>query len=284
MRKAKLKIIQYGAVGFFVLVALPAVGLYIAATRTPKDYHPLLEYLTREEREDIAQRFIVTVANFHNSAQNVEPFTWSITSDQLNEYLGSMDAIAWTLLPTPPPEGAATRPDPSFESYASRFQAQMDGLGLGGWCGAVTDDGIRLMVKSTKYNKIFSATLEFEVKDDKQMWVRITHARFGTLMIPKWIIRNGLVKLRESMARRGTRGEDPARAHAGRKPNKDVIVLLESLLDMAIDDRPREPVLSVPGKIKPTLIEKVEISNGTLTIHARPIRRGAAEDTAPDQP
>ena len=111
------------------------------------------------------------------------------------------------------------------------------------------------------------------------MWVRIAHARFGRLMIPKWIIRNGLVKLRESMAKRGRHGDEP-----GKKSRKDVVLLLESLLDMAIDERPREPVLSMSGTIKPTLIESLDISNGTMTIRARPIRRGGAEDSASDQP
>ena len=279
MRKAKLKIIQYVTVGFLVLVALPAVLMYVAATRTPEDYRPLQARLTPEQRKDIAQDFILhTVNDFYNNAQNVEPFTWTLTSDELNEYLASMDAIAWLILPNSP-GGGATRPDLSFESYAGRFHAQMDSLGLGGWCGAITDNGIKLMVKSTKYDKILSATLEFEVKDEKQMWVRITHARLGLLMIPKWIIRGGLVTLRESLAKR----DDHAARRTG-KPSKDVVLLLENLLDMAIDERPREPVLSLPGKTKPTLIESIGISNGTLTIRARPIRRGLGTEDAPGKP
>ncbi|MCY2926619.1 MAG: hypothetical protein NT031_14505 [Planctomycetota bacterium] len=278
MRKAKLKIIQYVAAGFLVLVLLPAVVLYVAATRTPEDYNPLQSRMTREQRKEVAHAFFVhTINEFGNRAQKVEPFTWSITSDELNQYLASMDAIAWLVLPNSPGGEAASQPDMSFESYASRFDAQMAGLGLGGWCGTITDDGLNLMVKSTKYNKIFSATLEFEIKDEKQMWVRIAHARFGRLMIPKWIIRNGLVKLRESMAKRGRHGDEP-----GKKSRKDVVLLLESLLDMAIDERPREPVLSMSGTIKPTLIESLDISNGTMTIRARPICRGGAEDSASD--
>lgn len=284
MRKAKLKIIQYGTVGFLVLVALPAVLMYVAATRTPEDYNPLQARMTPEQRKEIAHAFFVhTINEFGNRAQGVEPFTWSITSDELNQYLASMDAIAWLVLPNSSGGAAATQPDVSFGSYASRFRAQMDGLGLGGWCGAITEDGLKLMVKSTKYNKILSATLEFEVKGEKQMWVRITHARLGLLMIPKSIIRSSLIKLRESMARRGERGEEDRGGKPGKKPSKDVVLLLENLLDMAIDERPREPVLSMSGKIKPTLIERIDIADGTMTIRARPIRRAGAED-APGEP
>lgn len=284
MRKAKLKIIQYVAAGFLVLVALPAVLMYIAATRTPEDYNPLLTRMTREQRKVVAHAFFIhTINEFGNKAQKVEPFTWSITSEELNQYLASMDAIAWLVLPNSP-GGAASQPDVSFESYAQRFKAQMDGLGLEGWCGEITDDGLKLMVKSAKYNKILSATLEFQVGADKEMSVRITNARLGVLMIPKSIIRNSLIKLRESMARRGRHAQDDQGELSPKKPSKDIVLLLENLLDMAIDERPREPVLSMSGKIKPTLIESVDISDGTMTIRARPIRRGAAGEEASDQP
>jgi hypothetical protein len=256
MRKATLKVIQYTSAGFLLLIALPAVLLYVAATRAPSDYHPLGDRLTEQQRKGWANHCISNYfTNFHSKTEDIHPFTWSLTEEQLNLYVSSIDEIAWM----------------GQFGVGGPVRPQMANLGLSGWCIALTDDGIKIMVRSTRYDKILSATLTFKTDSENRMRVRVERARMGVLVIPKSVIIGTLAKLKDQMARWRKEESDPKKRSGG-KTVGNLGALLENVLQMAVDDKPGEATLS--GFVKPTKIERVDTSGGTLTIHLRPVHRG----------
>lgn len=258
MRKATVKIVQYAVVGFLLLIALPLVVMYVAATMTPSDYQPLRERMSEADRKEVANRCISDyMTNFQSMTEDVKPFTWSLTEKELNLYVSSIDEIVWT--------GEA--------GVGGKARSQMENLGLTGWCVALTDEGIKVMVKSTRYDKVLSATLAFQSAPGNQMRVGIERVRMGKLALPKSVIVSALTKLKEQLGKSRREGS-AGKKHGGAKLTANLGAMLENVLQMAIDNKPQEAILT--GFVKPTRIEKVETAGGTLTFHFRPVRRTAA--------
>lgn len=256
MRKSRLKIIKYAAGAFILLVALPLGLIYIAACRVPADYQPLRSRMNQGQLDEAANRFVNHMSEFQVSTQSPRPFTWSVTQRELNMYLASMDEISWT----------------RFGGKRGRVVSQMEKLSLEGWCVSVREGLVKLMVRSTKYDKVLSAALSFKFVDGK-MQVELDRARVGGLVFPKSTMVNRLSKLRDALIRReSTRSKDYLGA------------FLLGVLEMAVENEPREPVVAWDGHFKPTLIERIDISGGKVTIHARPVWQEARVRPRPAAP
>lgn len=259
MRKAKVKVITYVGVGFLLLIALPLVLMYVAATMVPGDYRPIRERISPDDRREVAKVFVASFArDFWNKSEDVAPFEWTLTEDDLNQWVSCIDEIAFE----------------TNRRAMGTIPSQMEGLGLSGWCISLTEDGIKVMVRSTQLDKVVSATLTFQQASGNRMLVGIGQVRIGKLMVPRTAIMGTLRKLRERMGK-GEQAEGGRRKRSMDKAMGNMAPLLQTLLDMAIDNKPQEVILE--KDCKPTRIEKVEIRGDNVTFHFQPVRRTAPE-------
>jgi hypothetical protein len=179
------KVIKRGLL--VLLVAAAALGiiaavLYRQADLAPEDYHPV--HLTADEREQTAIRFINKVINgFGNKAEMDEPFEWSLSQDEANRALASMDEIA-------------------FQSGQERgkISSQMDRMGVSDPVVTFGKDSVRLMIRSREHDKVLVADLAFRMGPDGALRVRLQQASVGRMAIPQSVVEQQLQSLRDAMA------------------------------------------------------------------------------------
>ncbi|MDY6913484.1 MAG: hypothetical protein SVT52_03385, partial [Planctomycetota bacterium] len=165
-------------------VILVSAGLYIAANETPQAYIP--PYLSDGEKQQAAKQFVRRIQDFGNDAQQHEPYLWSLTQDQLNAYLASLDEIAANM-----PGGKA-----------GVVHKAMRRIGLTTPTLKLSKDVLTFMVHSSKYDKVISADFSFSFTPDKKLQVSILQTRVGRLAMPDTFVRSQLEKLRDALKAR----------------------------------------------------------------------------------
>jgi len=274
MRKAK------AATKLLVVIVLAlllgAAVLYLTASSIPSGYAPNPGRLGHQARKRVAQdQFTPHILVFGNRAQKNEPFTWSASQDQLNNYLAAADEIA------------AIQP----RRKRTRVHELMDKAGLADPFVALDDGVLTLMVRLKAYNKIVSADLSFSFTPAKELRVRLGGTRIGLLPIPDSVVRGRLKRLqrmlRARVARRRPAPEPGAaagkRASGGDGPaemSADVVGGLLGAVIAAIDEEPISAELTWPVNRKSVRIEGIDIDDGLLTLHVVPIRRATGQSSA----
>lgn len=244
-----------------VLVLLVVAGvLYWQASRIPDAYDPA-DGLTAEQRLQVAKNFGQHLSDFNNIAQRTTPGEWQITQKQLNQYLASMDEIAWY-------SGSSKRGD---------VQRQMDKAGISGPAAALGDGVLTLMFRSRKYNKIVSADVTFSYTDDRKLQVRLAQTRVGTLPIPAGLVRDRLGGLKKALSRRPSKTPDRRADPAPDRETKgasaeDVGRLLAGLIG-AIDEAPIKPEFVMRLNRKRVRIDAIRIEPGVATLEITPLRK-----------
>lgn len=230
-----------------IVCLLAAVGVgYRQAVRPPEGYRP--PALSPRQRQDAVSEFTAhVVADFNNRAQRPEVFTWSITEEQFNTYLASVDEIA-SALPN-------VRP--------GQVRRAMQGRGIADPTVALRDGRLTFMVGLVKQGVVVSADLKFRFDAERKMAVDLAAAHIGRLRVPVATAEAALARLRDRLV--------PAGRNAGTA--RGVRGLLPQVI-AAIDQEPFFCVVPVMGH-EPARVEAVEIADGRLTLTVRPIGRKA---------
>jgi len=250
-----------------VRIALRIVGLVVAAAVVaslvvfvllsvkPSGYR--YRHLAPEEQEDQMYAFNRHVlTEFGNGCGEGKPFTWTITSEQANRYLASVDAIA-----------SFWHKDPVHPS------AQMDRAGLCDPAVAMNDGVLTLMTRARAADKILSVDLAFVYNDAGDVAARIRGVRVGVMPVPKNLVADRIARGQARLARVLAKMEKAPQARSGPVPLDRLASLLGSLVGM-MDGGFIRPELVWPIGRHRVRIERVTIADGQLTLRVAPVKRG----------
>lgn len=242
---------------------LIAGGLYVQASCIPPTYRPV--QLSAQQRKRVVKEFWARVQEFGNASQGSEPFAWTITQDQFNEYLASMDEIA-SVTPSGKP-GAI---------YRAMETAQVAEPVV-----VLQEDLLTFMVRSKARNKVFSADLSFSFTSDEQLRVRLVEVRAGRLSLP-----NSWVRSRLEEAKRLVRTDRKTARHSvgklgemrlvGLSP-EDIASAVAAVIS-AINEEPISAELTWPVNKKDIRIERIDIGDGLLRLQVVPTGRKESRD------
>jgi hypothetical protein len=262
MRTGKIVVRLLLFVLLFLLAA--ATYVYIQTGRVPEGYQPLT--LPQDQTQAAANAFInrKIIDEFGNKTQLNQPFDWTLTQQQANEALASMDEIAFQLGGT---RGAVGK--------------QLEKQGIAGPAVQFKDDRAVLMIHSKTYDKVLSLEISFSSLSDGRLAVHLEDVRVGRQSVPRSLVDPELAALESSLApaTQSAAKESPA---IGMVHAKDVGKLLMTIFG-AIDGQPIRPVLKWPVNHKKVVVQSVELSDGQMTLHLRPIASApgsAASETA----
>jgi hypothetical protein len=241
-------------VAWVVAVAVAAVlaaagAVYIQAGRIPSSYRPAR--LSASQRDLAAKEFLnrKVLDEFGNATQLNRPFDWSITEDQCNRYLASLDEIASSA--------------PSVEP--GRVDAALAEAGLAEPAVAFADGRLTIMARSTRYRKIVSADLDVAIDADGMLVIRLREVRTGALPLPDKWLREALRQFDATL----DSAADPGGTRGGLVSSLDVARVLTAAV-AAIDRKPIEPVLTWPVSERKVRITALRASDGVLTLHLEP--------------
>jgi hypothetical protein len=256
MRTAKI------VVRLLLLVLLCALGVatyvYFQTSLAPEGYQPL--QLTPDVTQTAANAFInrKIFDEFGNKTQLDQPFDWTLTQQQANEALASMDEIAFQL--------GGKRGD---------VERQMNKQGIAGPAVQFKDDRMVLMINSRTYGKVLSLEISFATQPDGRLAVRLEDVRVGRQSVPRWLVDPELAVLESSLAptpRSATQEAAHEGSGVGMVRASDVGKLLKTIFG-AINGQPIRPLLKWPVNHKKVTVQSVELTDGQMTLHLKPIAR-----------
>jgi hypothetical protein len=248
-----------------VLVAMLLAGalvVYLLASRVPADYRPRRQ--GREQRDAAMRSFRLEIQGFTNEGEENVPYAWSVDERSLNEYLDAADEIAVF--------GGGEAGE--IHRVASR-------LGLRDPAIALDDGMLKLMVRSTRHEKIVSVLLRFDFTPEKKLRVRVAGARVGRLPVPSALVRGKIEQLGRTVERRLRAGRDAESPRIGGVSSRAVGRVLGQVL-AAIGGEPIDTELSWKKTTKKRVrVERVEIDDGKLTLYVVPVGRPEVEPPGP---
>ncbi len=253
------KWLKWLAGGALLTVVVIAAVAYLLISWVPADYKPTR--LSHNQKTLVAgDEFVPHILAFGNSAQKNRPYTWSITQEQLNAYLASVDQITDFLTPGP--------------NKAGRVYETMAGVGLVEPATTLHDGVLTLMVRQCEYNKVLSVDVSIRLTAAKLLRVRLEQLRIGRLRVPEFFLRGRIRSFRDMMLAQMPDGDTKVvprlkgRTLVGVSSN-DLGELL-SVLVRAVDEAPIRPRLTWPIGKKSVQVDRIEIDEGLLTLHLVP--------------
>ena len=249
----------------FVLISLLAVAglgagvLYIMASVVPADYRPPV--LSREKRKLAASRFYELVQNFVNEAENINPFEITLSQQEINEYLASIEEIFQKL------------PGPN-DGNAHKL---MDRARLAGPMVLLKDGRLTLMARATEYGKVVSLDLSLGFADSEQLRVGVTDAHVGILSPPGFLVRRALENVKGRLGKPQRDAGGTGSAH-GMLPSAGEVGKLLHALIAAVDEEPIMPIFA-HRKTRGVQLTRIEISTGKVVLGFRPYGRKAPGGT-----
>jgi hypothetical protein len=250
MRTAKIVVRLLLFVVLFLLAG--ATYVYIQSGSVPEGYQPLT--LPPDQTQTAASAFInrKIIDEFGNKTQMNQPFDWTLTQEQANQALASMDEIAFQLGGT---RGAVGK--------------QLARQGIAGPAVQFKNDRAVLMIHSKTYDKVLSLEISFASVSDGRLAVHLEDVRVGRQSVPRWLVEPQLAALESSLATTTQSAGQEAPA-LGMVHAKDVAKLLMTVFG-AINGQPIRPVLKWPVNHKKVIVESVELTDGQMTLHLKPI-------------
>jgi len=248
------RVVKRTLIAMVLLVLLGAVALYLLANRKPSEYRPL--QLTTQQKDQAVKDFYAELQDFYNRGQMSQPFVWSVTQEQANSYLASLDEIA------------AVRPGAKHGSV----QEAMQKAGICDPAVVFANGTITFMVFSRQYHKVFSSDLALSFTPDERLHVRLAGARVGSMPVPGSVVRDKIEGLKGEFSAqpKGGHSSGPS-SHAGAELSAEDVAAAISQIVAAIDDKPIAPDLKVnKSRIKVT---GIEIKDGKLTLWVIPAKR-----------
>ena len=255
-----LKIIKWTVLSVVAAAVLAACVLYFQASRVPAAYMP--SRLTAQQKESAAGNFNRRLQDFSNSAQGLEPFTWSITQDEVNASLSSMDEIVNAL-----------------PGNHRSVIGEMEKIGVVEPAVAFGDGVMTLMIRSSKYDKVFAADVSYASDGEGRLLPSLIAARVGDLPVPDSILRGQLARLEAAVPKKTARSKSAARGATGSVVGEeDLSAMMGAVLAALVRQVPIDAELTVPINKKKVRIERIEITPGLLTLHAAAVRLPAPQD------
>jgi hypothetical protein len=246
-RKGRIVLLSVAAVA-----AAGALTAYILASSVPSYYRPAR--LTVAGKDAAMREFRRRLMDFNNDGQKNEPFNWTVTQEQLNRYLDSMDEIAI--------QGGA-KPGSGHRA--------MESVGLAEPAVVLDGGHVRLIAKSLQYQKVVSMDLSLAIGPDSRLRVSLAGARIGQLPMPKSLVRSLVDRLRAKFVQRPG-GEMTAPAISGLDSSQVALVLQRVI--SAIDGEPiaTEMTWRITTR-KRVRVTRIDIDAGRLTLHMVPVLR-----------
>jgi len=229
-------------------VLAAAGGLYLVANWSPAQYRPA--EMPPEDIHETAKEFVELLSEFHNRLRSPEAFSVSLTEEQINGYLASMDDIG------------ALAPN----GKAGQVQAQLERAGVDRPAVAIGEGVLTVMARLRSPDKVVSADLAFESQPDGQLKVRVLGVRVGRLPVPDSLVRQSLRELHESLAP-AARAPMPNDEALRSISVKDVSLVVTKVLAAIVDGKPIPTDLPRWRK----RVEGVELRDRTLTLRLGPI-------------
>jgi len=244
-----------------VLIIAGLVTAYIMASSVPSDYKPIR--LTVAEKDAAMREFRRRLMEFNNEGQKNQPFDWTLTQDQLNRYMDSMDEIAV--------QGGAK---------AGSVHRAMESIGLAEPTVVLDSGQVRIVAKSLQYKKIVSLNIALRLGPDGRLRVSIASARIGRLPMPTSLVRSMIDRLRGRLAR--AVGDTTSAPAMGGLDSSQVGLVLRRLIS-AIDGEPipTEMTWRIQTR-KRVRVTRIDIADGKLTLHMEHVGRPA--ETRPQVP
>jgi len=259
-----VKTLKWAAAVSVVGVLVVGVTLYMYASRIPENYLPA--QLRQDEKKQVAHDFVNHLLAFGNDAQHNRPYTWSVTAEQLNAYLASMDEIATNL-----PGG---EPGKVYE--------MMDSIGLAEPAVAMNDGVLIIMARLREYNKVLSADVSLTVTSKEKLRIRLEALRVGRLIIPDSYVGRWMEELKRTLSagwsKSSNAGAKRPKAATFTGLSSDDIASVLGVAVSAINEEPISPELTWPVNKKRVRIEAIDIDDGRATLHVVPVRRKGGED------
>ena len=237
-----------------ILVAVIAAGaavLYLLVSRVPGGYGPV--HLGADEKDKAMGQFRRRIMDFNNDGQRNEAFTWSLTEEEINRYLEAADEIAVE-------QGAKPGAVPQALHKA----------GLSDLSVSLRDGALRLMARSTKYQKIISVRVSHRFDEAGKLYVGVEGLRVGLLPVPASFLREKVEAIRSALARSVRGGKGKSSGPTGLSA-QDADEVARHIL-AALDGQPinTEVTWRISAR-KRVRIERIEIADGKLTLHVVPV-------------
>ena len=248
--------------GLILFLIFAFVAVYLMASWQPTTYRPMR--LTQRVKERYAKTFVARATEIANVGQLAKPFTWTLSEDDLNGYLASVDQIV------------ALQPG----RRGGEVQKVLDAAGLTEPILLLDDGQMTVMLRSSEYGKVLSADIRIRMAEGGRVHLILDDCRIGLLPVPRFEVRRRLRQfkavLRERLARlpKTTEDEDSMLAFALR-PMDEVL----TNLILAIDDKPLPTRFEVSHDHY-VCIEDILVTGESLTLHFIP----APEDPPLDEP
>ncbi|MBS3821617.1 MAG: hypothetical protein GVY16_03025 [Planctomycetes bacterium] len=245
--KSKTLLGWAGLIILFVLMFLTAVAFLLASSR-PDEWEPY--QLRNEDQRGVANRFGTRIMReLVNGLGDIKPFSFTIHEEEMNEYLASLDEIAFL---------AYSKDEVARKS--SELVAAMDKVGIADPVVDMQPDTLTLMVRTKKGNKIVSLDLVFEFTDDAWLYVKLDGVRVGLLPLPRGFVSGSLEEVQGAIG--GVGGER-------NEPSLQDLDLIVGRLISGIGGKPLPTRLPIVES-RPKRIRDIEIDEQTLTIHFVP--------------
>jgi hypothetical protein len=241
-----------------LLLAGAALTLYWTAKAQPPAYHPAV--LAPQERRDAAKTFARKVMDFSNQAQVAEPFDWTFTPDEINQYLSSLDEIVAEM-----PRGRA-----------GAVNNAMEKAGLERPAVSLENGRLTLMLSSTvMHDAVLSVQIAPEI-DGHQMKTRFIGGAVGNLPLPESVFRDRMEQVKAAL-RKLANGmahslESASNGGAASPIAKEEAKGLAAVLD-GIDEKPVPTEFTWPMNKVRVRLQAIDITPEGVTLHMVPAQR-----------
>lgn len=243
----KRLLLGLGLAALFVLMFVAAV-VFLLASSVPDEYKPY--QLTQKERKDAAIDFVGRHgAKVVENIRVNQPFSHSLTEQDMNLYLASLDEIAYL---KPPKRGKRQKTGEVFEA--------MDQAGLADPVVAMDDGILTVMVRTRRSNKVVSMDLAFEFPDAEHIQIVLKEVRIGHMPVPRSFVEGGLDTLKRGVGNLTTLDETSA---------QDLDAILAGVL-AAVGEGPLPATMRFGSK-RVRRIKDIVVDDGQLTIHIEPV-------------
>ena len=242
--------------GILIAAAIAVIAVaYLLISGIPSSYSP--PELNSRQRSHTADRFVGKVLDFMSRAQDDGTFTWSVDEAEFNRYLASFDEIA------------SFKADVAHGDTARAFAE----AGLAEPVVALRNGVLTLMVRLSRHNVILSIDLSFSFAGVNRLDIRPRQVRLGRLRVPESIARRIIGRFEQLFS--PADGNAPGSSFSDRSIGATV-----TILERVIGSIGKASVLTeFEGGLndRPVRVEAVEVTDGRLTLHVRPLPFGSID-------
>lgn len=245
------RVAKTGLILVLLAGAAAALTVYLLAGAVPESYQP--SDLTPAQREQAVTELANEYSRFNEQAVAGDTYTWTLTQDQVNRYLASMD------------EANAMR----VGHEAGEVKRKLARAGIADPAIVLDDGAVTLMCRLREYDKIVAADLTFEFTADGKLRLKLAGARIGRLPLPRDIVAEKLNRLKGVLANAGKRSSDREKAPTGQATGEFAEALRAVV--MAIEGDPIDPTAVLQASKRRVRFTDVTIDDGLLTLTVQPV-------------